>query len=857
MLTVYRCGVVILLFACASSRSASDHIDFKIDAMEEGFSYDEFWFDPLDTKETSEFKFVGEEPIVLGDGQGTKVTIYTRSPVKVEIETKDKPKIKSGSGFIYIGATNAPAGSYVDPYDPYYPVTWMRLEKVIGIKDKTLLCEYGDGRLAFMSVEFLALGKVRWKVVLENKTNESLMRIGFSIDDSVQKEEFYGLGEYFDTPVHRGKRRAMHFELSDIESSNNEAHVPIPLLISTRGWGLFVESRRPGVFDVGASQQDEIWVDFETDDITFYTFVRAKPMEVLQDYVDLTGRPRVPAIWAFAPIFWRNENKHQDEVLEDANKIRELGIPSSLIWIDNPWQTAYNTFVFDPSRFPDANKMIKTLNELGFRVAVWSTPYIEPKTGDDYNYAKEKGFFVEGDAALIFQKFGRLIDLTNPNASEWWKTLINRATSIGIEGFKLDYGEDVQVGIAGNTLPYIFYNGLTSHDMHHYFQIFFHKPYAEMLPTQGGGFILSRGGTYGDQAYTTTIWPGDLDNGFEHFGEEKKGVKHVGGLPSAVVGGLSLAVSGYPFYASDTGGFRHGRPTKHAFMRWFEYSAFCPIMQIGGGGENHNPWDFNKYGESQFDQEVLDAFIFYARFHMRLFPYFYTLALQAHETGQCITCPVGFIYPEDGKHPIYDFLVGDILVSPVVDEGFKKKVWIPSGHWYSWGKFEHFMGHNEVEVEVGLHEIPIFLREGAIIPMLEPDIVTLSPVAENKQIRSYVTDPGGLHVIVLPPGESKAIEVFTGAKFSTAPVQGGFSLDYVHSAMFKKGPRLEIVLKANPLGILPKNIGIKGEDDQFFTEVFSVDALEECNNCYLPLFDVGKVVVQLYPKNQKVKVIWW
>jgi alpha-glucosidase (family GH31 glycosyl hydrolase) len=93
-------------------------------------------------------------------------------------------------------------------------------------------------------------------------------------------------------------------------------------------------------------------------------------------YVAATARPAVPPRWAFAPQQWRNEHRSSDEVRDDAQQMRALGIPGSTMWIDNPWQTGYNTFTFDEQRFVGVDALLAELRALGYRVVVWSTPYL-------------------------------------------------------------------------------------------------------------------------------------------------------------------------------------------------------------------------------------------------------------------------------------------------------------------------------------------------------------------------------------------------------------------------------------------------------------------------------------------------
>ena len=585
-------------------------------------------------------------------------------------------------------------------------------------------------------------------------------------------EQYYGLGEYFDSVTHRGRRRAMHIEAdTTFESGYNEAHVPIPLLIGTHGWGLFVEDRRPGDFDVAATDPERIRATFEASALTFHLIAADRPMDVLKSYVALTGKPALPAPWAFGGWLWRDENKDQAEVLSDAQAIRDNDLPISAMWIDRPWATAHESFIMEPSMFPDPPALVKSLHESGFRLAFWSAPYLEEKLGEPYQTALKNGWFVEPS---VFLKFGRLVDLTNPDAATAFKALIQNAITLGAEGFKMDYAEDVQVGIAGAALQFTFDNGETEKTMHHGYAAAYHKPYAESVGGSGQGFILSRAGTYGDQTLTTTIWPGDLCNTFFTHREEvadKEGnkLKHVGGLPAAIIAGLSLSTSGYPFFASDTGGYRHGRPTKEVFLRWAAYSALNPVMQTGGGSKNSNPWDFAKYedgfgGTSQFDEETVAIYRKLTRLHIQLYAYFEPYARATRDTGRPVTAPLGFAYPELGTHPDFVYLVGDdLLAAPVHDATGKVTVELPPGTWYEWWTGEPATG--TFTRDVALDTVALYAREGAIVPLLRDTVDTLSP-AMAVGVDSFALDPGVLTVRVYPTATSHTAQSIGDTAFT-------------------------------------------------------------------------------------------
>lgn len=591
------------------------------------------------------------------------------------------------------------------------------------------------------------------------------VRVSLDVDPA---EGMYGLGEQFSDVEHRGTYHAMQIELwSTMESANNEAHAPVPLLVSSAGWGLLADSFRPGVFDVEATASGVVQVTYDQVQAEGFAFDLYGPGSgalVTARYHQRTGMPEVPPTWAFAPLQWRNAVGGADDVYDDMEAIRANGIPTGLIWLDNPWQTTYNSMVPDPTMFPDWAGLVDDLHAQGFRTMAWSTPYLEDDEPEHDSYEANSWFV---DAALLLNDFGDWVDLTNDDAMAAWQARVSAAKDLGIEGWKLDYGEDTQLGIGSARLHYTFDNGEDERTMHHRYTSYYHHAYADPYDVEAdgthAGFLLGRAGVLGGHTVTDCIWPGDLDNDFAAFSRD---AGLVGGLPSAIRAGTGLAASGYPFFASDTGGYRGGRPSSEAMIRWSEYSATLPIMQYGGAGANHNPWDFDAYdddGPSQFDQDTLDAFTRYAILHIRLFPYFWELAQAARTEGLPTVQALGLAYPGLGMHPQDEYLVGgDILVAPVEVEGATSRtVDIPDGRWISWWTHETFAGPQEaLLVHAPLGQGPLFQRVGSAIPMLRRSVMTLSP--SDGSVDSWADDAGKLNARVYPDETGAGFELGTG-----------------------------------------------------------------------------------------------
>ncbi|MFZ5478363.1 MAG: glycoside hydrolase family 31 protein [Myxococcota bacterium] len=605
-----------------------------------------------------------------------------------------------------------------------------------------------DGRAATLTVDDTGPGI---RLQLTQKEGEPWAPYVRARVEARAGEAFYGLGEWFDGSEHRGHAHPMQIELqTELESGYNEAHVPIPLLVSSDGWGVLAHSDLPGAFDVAASDPDVVEITYDQlDGFVLDVYQPGRPREVVARYHQRTGMPTMPPDWAFAPLQWRDDDIHDTELVADSTAIRELGIPGGCVWVDNPWQTTYNSMQPDPARFQDWDALIASLEAKGFRMLAWTTPYVE-EADPDYATYEANGWFV--DAPILFSDFGEWVDLSHPDAMAAWQARVAAATARGVHGWKLDYGEDAQLGYGAARAVYAFANGEDERTMHHRYAELYHRAYAEPDPE---AFLLGRAGVVGDQVWQDAIWPGDLDSGWQAFGEDG----HVGGLKSAIRGGTGLAASGFPFYASDTGGYRHERPSHELMVRWTEYSALLPIMQYGGSGRDHNPWNFEPEGDSQFTQETLDAFLRYAVLHIRLFPYFRMLAERATTEGLPIVMAQGFAHPEEGVFADPDFLVGDdIFVAPVEDPGVTSRtVTLPPGAWVHWWTGAEHEG--TVEIDAPLGEGPLFQRAGSAIPLLRRSVVTLA--STDGTVDSWADDPGALNARVVP-GEGAGFALSTG-----------------------------------------------------------------------------------------------
>jgi alpha-D-xyloside xylohydrolase len=273
-----------------------------------------------------------------------------------------------------------------------------------------------------------------------------------------------------------------------LESQNNEAHVPVPFVIGTNGWGLFVENPYAAEFDVAAAADDRVMATFGTgpatgDGLTFHLYAANHPLDVVRHYYATTGDPRLPAPWALGPWIWRDENMDQAEVEADIAEIRALDLATSAIWIDRPYATAVGAFDFDPAKFTDAAAMIAKIHDLGLRLALWHVPYIEDAPANAAARAEaEANNYFPPEVGLQTSPWGEPLDFTNQDAFDWWQDQVRTYTDMGIEGFKLDYGEDIVCGLGGVRTVWAFSDGSSERTMHSQYVRLYHRLYAETLP---------------------------------------------------------------------------------------------------------------------------------------------------------------------------------------------------------------------------------------------------------------------------------------------------------------------------------------------------------------------------------------
>ncbi len=225
---------------------------------------------------------------------------------------------------------------------------------------------------------------------------------------------------------------------------------------------------------------------------------------------------------------------------------------------------------------------------------------------------------------------------------------------------------------------------------------------------------------------------------------------------SVILAGQNAGISGFPYWGSDIGGY-FGNPTDEVFIRWIQFGAFCPIMQIHGLGVRE-PW--------KFSEQTLQIYRKFSQLHMDLFPYLYTYAQISSQSGIPIMRAMALEFPEGDKIwseiSQHQYCFGDQLLVAPVYYGFNRfrYVYLPEGVWRDFWTGSHYTGGNTFNIDADLDMIPVFARGGSIIPLLDPSANTLLPGEDSRIIQAK--EDLRIH---LYPGADNQFRLYDGTLF--------------------------------------------------------------------------------------------
>lgn len=465
------------------------------------------------------------------------------------------------------------------------------------------------------------------------------------------------------------------------------------------------------------------------DQIDYYFIYGKNPDEIIKGYRLITGKaPMIPK-WSLG--FWqsREHYKTQEELLSVVQEFRDRQIPIDNIvqdwfyWKEDLW----GSHEFDPVRFPDPKGMVEKLhNELHTRImiSVWPKFYVGTKHYDEFNnngwlYKRnvekgQKDWVGQGYVSTFYDPY--LEEVRNL----YWKQIDEKLFKLGIDAWWLDSTEpDIQSNLSlEETALRLTPTGLgTFARYRNTFSLMNAKGVYEGQRKSNPDkrvFILTRSAFPGQQRYASATWSGDV-------------VSRWYDLQIQTSAGLNFSLSGIPYWTCDIGGFsveqRYERPNESDLdewhelnTRWFQFGTFLPLFRV------HGQFPYREvFNIAPDDHPAYQAMLSYNKLRYRLMPYIYSLAGMVTQNDYTImrALIMDFGYDKKVTNIGDQYMFGPaFLISPVSEyKARDRKVYLPSNiNWYELRSGNFYEGGQTIIAEAPYSDIPIFIKEGAIIP---------------------------------------------------------------------------------------------------------------------------------------------
>lgn len=495
-------------------------------------------------------------------------------------------------------------------------------------------------------------------------------------------------------------------------------------------YGIFADNTYKTTFDFGYENTDYYFVEHEKGELDYYFMPGNDMAEVVGLYTSLTGTTPLYQRWIYGSHQSRWGYYTQDEVLDIADKFRELDIPCDVIHMDIDYMNGYRVFTFDDKKFPDVKGLSEKLADRGVKLISIIDPGV--KKDEDYFMYKEgmemDAFAHDTDGSVyenaVWPGTSVFPDFTKQSVRSWWGDKTKILLEHGISGIWNDMNEPASFN---GPLPDDVQFEYGAHEkVHNIYGHFMAKATYEGLAKNDGGkrpFVLTRAAYAGSQKYCGG-WTGDNHSIWAHIALSLEQV-------------CNLSVSGLAMCGSDIGGFGSDT-TPELLVRFYEAAVFVPFFR------NHSAMGTRRQEPWQFDETTIDAVRKTVKLRYRFIPYIYDLAHECEKTGAPIVRPLVYEYPED-KHVrnISDeYMLGSfVLVAPVIAPGKEaREVYLPDGDWYDYYTGEKYSGGRYILADAPLDKVPVFIKAGAIIPVADGKIRSTEDITEDKI--SILTYPG-------------------------------------------------------------------------------------------------------------------
>ncbi|HET6201070.1 MAG TPA: TIM-barrel domain-containing protein [Candidatus Acidoferrales bacterium] len=534
---------------------------------------------------------------------------------------------------------------------------------------------------------------------IETEAAEQIQKIGVDEDTGIVsfvtgESPILALGEGGPQFDRRGSADRMRSGQGGYKLATHGGRVPIPWLIGTSGWAMFIHQPF-GTFDFTGPESKFLP---ESPDaalpLDIFFVASREPATIMAEYARLTGHAEMPPLWAFGYQQSHRTLASRDEILAEAKTFREKKLPcDALIYLGtgfcpSGWNTENGSFSWNSRVFPDPKEILDEFHKDNFRAVLHAVIQTRKLRGT-----------VHDPCAL-----GRFDE---EEASCYWDAH-RKDFALGVDGWWPDEGDPLDIA-SRLTRNRMYWEGPQIDRPNE-------RPYA-----------LHRNGYAGMQRYASFLWSGDVYSTWETLKVH---------IPNAI----NTALSGIPYWGTDIGGFVPTKEfTAELYLRWFQFGSFCTLFRCHGrtwklrlpwGWDTGDPGpvEINNYGgaaipdASQLHNTQVEPICRkYLELRYRMLPYLYSAVRECAATGMPIMRALWLHYPDDPVAIARDdeYLWGrDVLVAPVFEKGAtSRRVYLPRGSWYDFWTGERAEGGREIQRDVDLETMPLFVRAGAILPL--------------------------------------------------------------------------------------------------------------------------------------------
>lgn len=505
-------------------------------------------------------------------------------------------------------------------------------------------------------------------------------------------------------------------------------------------------------------KNNQVWWSEMNNKMDYYFVYGGNMDEVVKGYRTLTGKSQVMPKWAMGYWQSRERYKTQDEIVGTLKEFRERKIPIDNIVLDwNYWnEDAWGSHEFDKARFPDPKGMVDDIHGMNAKmmISVWPKFY---KTTEHFKEFDKKGWMYQQAIKDNVKDWvgpgyvGSFYDAYSGGARKlFWEQMREHLYPLGIDAWWMDASEpnvldctdmDYRKQLCGPTAL-----GSSTQYFNAYALMNAEAIYDGQRSVDNNKrvFLLTRSGFAGSQRYSTATWSGDIATRWED-------------MKAQISAGLNFSIAGVPYWTMDIGGFcvedryvagqlaydKDGKENadykewRELNTRWFQFGAFAPLYRAHGQFPFREPWNIAPKGHQAYE-----SIVYYTNLRYRLMPYIYTLAGMTYFNDYTIMRPLVMDFGSDKKvENIGDqFMFGPaFMVNPVYKYGARNRdVYFPeNSNWYDYYTGKYITGGQQLNVDAPYDKIPLYIREGAIVPVGPELQYTSEKPADNMVLYVY------------------------------------------------------------------------------------------------------------------------